>query len=92
VDTVITTGADYVDLGFFSHPEEASSYYFMLVNRDGIADMDTATIAVRLYFDNMQKVELMDMADSTDTILACDPVGYFTFVDTFAPGQESCIR
>ncbi|MBN2379932.1 hypothetical protein JXM67_09055, partial [candidate division WOR-3 bacterium] len=56
VDNVTTTDSGYIDLGFFTHPQEASYKYFMVVNRDGIAWMDTAVITVTLHFSNMQKV------------------------------------
>ncbi|MBN2378598.1 hypothetical protein JXM67_02190, partial [candidate division WOR-3 bacterium] len=87
VHSVTTTDSGYIDLGFFTHPEEAWSRYFMVVNRDGIARMDTAIITITFHFPGYTKLEVTNVADTVPPTSITDTTGYFTLVDTFAPGE-----
>ena len=90
VDTVI--GAEYVDLGFFRHSSNGVDY-FMVVNREGIADMTNREINVVLHVMTMNQLLLTDMADSTNPdTLAPDSGYYFSFTRTFEPGEGKLFR
>ncbi|NLI98313.1 hypothetical protein GX441_06600 [bacterium] len=89
-------GVDYMDLALFDHPYEPIGVeYFMLVNREGIADMTNRTVSVALdagHWPQEDSLTLTDIAhkDSPQTLVR--EGGRYVFTQVFEPGEGKLYR
>lgn len=93
IKSITTTDSGYIDLGFFDDPADAASEYFMIVNRDGIADMTDCIIEIVMSGWDVDKIKLTDMSDTNSIkILVREPKGEFSFQEVFEPGEGKLYR
>lgn len=90
------TGAEYVDLAFFDHPyEPVGVEYFMLVNREGIADMTNRTVSVALdagHWPQADSLILTDIARADSPRKLAREGNRYTFNEVFEPGEGKLYR
>lgn len=93
IKSIETNDEGYIDLGFFDDPNDAASEYFMIVNRDGIADMTDCIIEIVMSGWDVDKIKLTDMSDTNSIkILVREPKGEFSFQEVFEPGEGKLYR
>lgn len=94
VHDVTTTDSGYIDLGFFEPHSPWWDYgkYLMVVNRDGIAQMDTATITLVLDFPTGSKLSVIEIGDPDSFYVLTKSGGYFYLVKDYEPGEGKLFR
>ena len=89
-------GAEFMDLAFFDHPyEPVGVEYFMMVNREGIADMTNRTVSVALDAQHWPEEDTLILSDiaNADNPRKLKRVGErFTFTEVFEPGEGKLYR
>jgi len=89
-------GVEYADLGFFDHPyEPVGVEYFMMVNREGIADMTNREVGVALDAEHWPEEDTLILTDiaNADNPRRLTRVGErFTFTEFFEPGEGKLYR
>jgi len=89
-------GAEFMELAFFDHPyEPVGVEYFMLVNREGIADMTNRTVSVALdaeHWPEEDSLILTDIANAENPRMLKRVGERFTFTEVFEPGEGKLYR
>ena len=89
-------GAEFMDLAFFDHPyEPVGVEYFMMVNREGIADMTNRNVGVALDAGHWPESDTLILTDiaNPDNPRKLKRVGErFTFTEVFEPGEGKLYR
>lgn len=89
-------GVEYADLGFFDHPyEPVGVEYFMMVNREGIADMTNRNVGVALdasYWPEEDTLILTDIADADSPKRLVRQGDRYVFTEVFEPGEGKLYR
>lgn len=89
-------GVDYMDLGLFDHPYEPIGVeYFMLVNREGIADMTNRTVTVALdaaHWPQEDSLLLTDIANKEHPKTLVREGDRYVFTQVFEPGEGKLYR
>lgn len=89
-------GVEYADLGFFDHPYEPIGVeYFMLVNREGIADMTNRNVSVALDADHWPEADsliLTNIANRDNSRTLTREGERFIFSEEFEPGEGKLYR
>ncbi|TKJ38460.1 hypothetical protein CEE36_10670 [candidate division TA06 bacterium B3_TA06] len=89
-------GAEFMDVAFFDHPYEPIGVeYFMMVNREGIADMTNRTVSVALDAEHWPEEDTLILTDiaNADNPRKLKRVGErFTFTEVFEPGEGKLYR
>lgn len=90
------SGVSYMDLGLFDHPyEPVGVEYFMLVNREGIADMTNRTVTVALdagHWPGADSLSLTDIANKEHPQTLVREGDRFVFTQVFEPGEGKLYR
>jgi hypothetical protein len=89
-------GVDYMDVAFFDHPYEPIGVeYFMMVNREGIADMTNRTVSVALDAQHWPEEDTLILTDiaNADTPRKLTREGErYVFTEVFEPGEGKLYR
>lgn len=89
-------GADFMELAFFDHPyEPVGVEYFMLVNREGIADMTNRNVGVALdasHWPEEDTLILTDIADADSPKRLVRQGDRYVFTEVFEPGEGKLYR
>ncbi|NLI98314.1 hypothetical protein GX441_06605 [bacterium] len=90
------SGVSYMELALFDHPyEPVGVEYFMLVNREGIADMTNRTVSVALdagHWPQEDTLILTDIADKEHPRTLKRHGDRFVFTQVFEPGEGKLYR
>jgi len=95
VSTVVEENdSGYIDLGFFEPHSPWWDYgkYLMVVNRDGIAQVDTATITLVLDFPTGSRLSVIEIGDPDSFYVLTKSGGYFYLVKDYEPGEGKLFR
>jgi hypothetical protein len=90
------SGVSYMDVGFFDHPyEPVGVEYFMIVNREGIADMTNRDVTVALdagHWPGADTLLLTDIANKEHPQTLKRDGDRFVFTQVFEPGEGKLYR
>jgi hypothetical protein len=89
-------GVSYMDLALFDHPyEPVGVEYFMLVNREGIADMTNRTVTVALdagHWPGADSLTLTDITHKDNPQTLVREGDRYVFTQVFEPGEGKLYR
>ncbi|MBD3285828.1 hypothetical protein GF338_05780 [candidate division WOR-3 bacterium] len=89
-------GVNYMDVAFFDHPyEPVGVEFFMMVNREGIADMTNRNVGVALdanHWPESDTLILTDMAQRDNPRKLIREGDRYTFTEEFEPGEGKLYR